>query len=149
MSVCSLAHVRACVCVLASSVHFLRAEADVSVFFHFSPPYLFREGHSLNLELTDWPGQLTIELLGPPCLCLPRLGSQVYALSPAFHKKPRAQTQVLKPVKQALYWLPCSSNCIQIYFFQSAIFTCSSVVEHLPRMYKVLSSIPSTAKLIN
>lgn len=56
---------------------------SLSIFLHLI--CLERGTHSLNLELTDWPGQLTVELLGPPCLCLPRLGSQVYALCPAFH----------------------------------------------------------------
>lgn len=57
---------------------------SLSIFLHLI--CLERGTHSLNLELTDWPGQLTVEFLGPPCLCLPRLG-----------------TQVLEPVKQALY----------------------------------------------
>lgn len=57
---------------------------SLSIFLHLI--CLERGTHSLNLELTDWPGQLTVELLGhPPVSASLRLASQVYALCLAFH----------------------------------------------------------------
>lgn len=45
----------------------------MAAFLGHSPPYFLRQGLSLNLKLTGWPGWPPSELKGPTCPCSPAL----------------------------------------------------------------------------